>query len=110
MDNKANLNKTTEEQYRIYRQMINSFYEDEQINQEIQLNNIGSVKLESKLINDQYTNNLKVEFKIGNEHMYKIKSLPDFYTKMVNNEKFSYGKKLEFVHSKRVLKKDLNHY
>ena len=102
MDNKANLNKTTEEQYRIYRQMINSFYEDEQINQEIQLNNIGSVKLESKLINDQYTNNLKVEFKIGNEHMYKIKSLPDFYTKMVNNEKFSYGKKLEFVHSKRV--------
>ena len=102
MINNKNSNETTEEQYRIYRQMINSFYEEEQLKQEMNLNNIECLKIEPKLINDQYSNNLKVEFKIGNTHMYKIKSLPDFYVKMLNNEKASYGKKLEFVHSKKA--------
>lgn len=106
MSDNKNLNQTTEEQYRIYRQMINSFYEEEQKEQEIQLNNIGTVKIEPKLINDQYSNNLKVEFKIGNTHMYKIKSLPEFYTNMLNKEKFSYGKKLEFVHTRRAFEEE----
>ena len=31
--------------------------------------------------------------------MYKIKSIPQFYDRMQNGEKYKYGQKLEFIHS-----------
>ena len=49
---------------------------------------------------------LKLEFKIGNSRMYKLKDLPEFYTKVVNNDYFKYGEKLEFVHSRDNFDKD----
>lgn len=41
---------------------------------------------------------MKVEFKIGNKKMYKIKDLSEFYTRMMEKEFYKYGEKLQFIH------------
>lgn len=43
---------------------------------------------------------MKVEFKIGDKQLYKIKDLPDFYTKMISGEPYQYGSKLNLIHKK----------
>ena len=50
----------------------------------------------------KFTGDIKVEFKIGNKKMYKIKNLADFYTRMLNKENYKYGQKLEFIHTKEA--------
>ena len=45
---------------------------------------------------------MKVEFKIGNKRMYKIKNLTEFYIRMVNHQFYKYGERLEFVHTREV--------
>ncbi|MGN0482213.1 MAG: SNF2 helicase associated domain-containing protein [Lachnospiraceae bacterium] len=41
----------------------------------------------------------KLEFKIGMQHKYVIKNIPDFVNAIQNTEKVRYGKKLEFYHN-----------
>ena len=96
-ENKSQLIKNNEK-YRIYRQMINSFYSEEQkeINKKLPENE--KVRLESKLIYKEDIKSFRLEVKIGNKQMYKIKDLPTFYTRMINNETYKYGSKLEFAH------------
>ena len=96
-ENKSQLIKNNEK-YRIYRQMINSFYSEEQkeINKKLPENE--KVRLESKLIYKEDIKSFRLEVKIGNKQMYKIKDLPTFYTRMINNEIYKYGSKLEFAH------------
>ena len=43
---------------------------------------------------------MKLEFKIGEQQLYKIKSIPEFYEHMLKSENFKYGLKLEFIHDK----------
>ena len=78
--------------------MINSFYSEEQkeINKKLPENE--KVRLESKLIYKEDIKSFRLEVKIGNKQMYKIKDLPTFYTRMINNEIYKYGSKLEFAH------------
>ena len=87
------------EKYRIYRQMISEFYSEEQTEQQVKLSGTGTLKVEPRVIFDKFDKNIKVEFKIGNKQMYKIKSIPQFYDRMQNGEKYKYGQKLEFIHS-----------
>ncbi len=87
------------EKYRIYRQMISEFYSEEQTEQQVKLSGTGTLKVEPRVIFDKFEKNIKVEFKIGNKQMYKIKSIPQFYDRMQNGEKYKYGQKLEFIHS-----------
>ena len=92
--------------YRSFKQIVNEFYAEEM--QEIeeekeQESNIEKVKLEPKMIYDRYSNNMRVEFKIGNQRMYKLKNLTEFYDRMLNGEKYKYGNKLEFTHKKEIL-------
>ena len=96
-ENKSQLIKNNEK-YRIYRQMINSFYSEEQneINKKLPENE--KVRLEPKLIYKEDIKSFRLEVKIGNKQMYKIKDLPTFYTRMINNEIYKYGSKLEFAH------------
>ena len=75
----VNLNKMlrSDLKYRSFKQIVNEFYAEEM--QEIeeekeQESNIEKVRLEPKLIYDRYSNNLRVEFKIGNQRMYKLKN------------------------------------
>ncbi len=101
-----NKNNKADEKYRIYRQMISSFYEEEQNTEQIKLKAIGDVRLEAKVIYNYNSKNIKVEFKIGNKQMYKIKNIPDFYDRMQNNENYKYGLKLEFIHSREAFEKE----
>ncbi len=102
-ESKQILNKQLKNlKYKNFGNLVNSFYNEEimKINQdEINMQNLGSIKIEPKLEYDKFSNSLKLEFKIGNSRMYKIKDLPEFYTRFVNNEYYKYGDKLEFVHN-----------
>ena len=110
LDN-VNLNKMlrSDLKYRSFKQIVNEFYAEEM--QEIeeekeQESNIEKVKLEPKIFYDRYSNNLRVEFKIGNQRMYKLKNLTDFYDRMMNGEKYKYGNKLEFIHKKEMFEEN----
>lgn len=83
-----------------FRQLLGAFYKVsdntvEQISTDLALH---SIKIEPKIIYHQYSGGIKVEFKIGNKQMYKIKNLPEFYDRMLNKEEFKYGAKLDFKH------------
>ena len=105
--NVVNLNRTlrADSKYRSFKQIVNEFYTEEmqEIEQSNEQSEIGDkIKIEPKLIYDKYTNNLRIEFKIGNQRMYKLKDLTEFYDRMMTGEKYKYGNKLEFVHKKEM--------
>lgn len=88
--------------YRNFKQIVNTFYNEEieQIDQdeEVILKNKATIRLEPKIIYDKFSGDMKVEFKIGNKKMYKIKDLSEFYTRMMEKEFYKYGEKLQFIH------------
>ena len=90
--------------YKSFSNLINSFYNEElqeiKSNELIRLSEKDRIKIEAKIDYDKFSNGMKLEIKIGKGRMYKIKDLPEFYTRMVNNEYFKYGEKLEFVHTR----------
>ena len=90
--------------YKNFNNMINSFYNDElaEINSEQSnfLQGKDKIKIEVKLEYDKFSYGMKLEFKIGNTRMYKLKDLTEFYTRMTNNEYAKYGDKLEFIHNR----------
>ena len=86
------------EKYRIFRQMISSFYLDEQNDVKENLVYSEKVKIEPRLIYKDNLKTFRLEVRIGNKQMYKIKDLTEFYTRMQNAESYKYGAKLEFVH------------
>ena len=96
-------NSKNEIKYREFDRILNDFYNEQikEINSEdIQgLPEEEKIKIETKVLFEKMENNLKLEFKLGNKKMYKIKDLSDFYTRMINNEFYKYGQKLEFVHN-----------
>lgn len=105
--NDIDINKTLREgsKYRSFKQIVNEFYTEEM--QEIEKSNkeeseSEKIRIEPKIIYDKYTNNLRVEFKIGNQRMYKLKDLAEFYNRMLTREKYKYGNKLEIVHKKEI--------
>ena len=109
--NNVDLNKMlrTDSKYRSFKQIVNEFYAEEM--QEIEKEkeqepDSEKIKIEPKLIYDRYSNNLRVEFKIGNQRMYKLKDLDEFYDRMMSGEKYKYGNKLEFIHKKEMFEEN----
>ena len=97
--------KTGNEKFNSFKQMVNTFYKEEIegiSDEEDEIKQKGTIKIEPILYYEKFTGDIKVEFKIGNKKMYKIKNLSEFYTRMINKENFRYGKKLEFIHTKEV--------
>lgn len=94
---------------RAFKQIITIFYNEEieaiDANPTI-LKEKEKIQLEPKIIYDKLTNTMKIEFKIGNKKMYKIKDLSQFYTSMTNQELYKYGDKLQFVHTKEMFTED----
>ena len=88
--------------YKIFKQLINEFYQDSVKKDEKELGKSKNknIKIIPKLLIDKYNSNLKLEFKIGEQQLYKLKSIPEFYENMLNKSNFKYGLKLEFVHDK----------
>ena len=80
----------------IYNEEINEI--DSNIEQEIKTK--GNIKIEPKILYDKFSKNIKIEFKIGNKRMYKIKNLSEFYNRMMEKENYKYGDRLEFIHKK----------
>ena len=90
------------DKYRWFKQIVNTFYHEEIEGieeEENELKEQGTIKLEPEIFYDKFTGDMKVEFRIGNKKMYKIKSLSDFYIKMLDKKLYKYGQKLQFVHT-----------
>ena len=97
----------SEERFRIYRQMINTFYEQEQKDADAKVHETGSIEIVPKLLYNYNSKELRVEFKVGTkEKMYKIKDLVEFYNNMVQHNKAKYGMKLSFIHTKGAFSED----
>lgn len=97
------------ENYKIFNQLIKEFYyldEDEKENDNTQKEISGNIHIEPKLISSKFYNSLKLEIKIGEKQMYRVKSLPEFYDRFMEREKYKYGAKLEFVHTKEKFAKE----
>lgn len=92
--------------YNRFNQIVKTLYNEEleeiDANIDIELKYKGTIKIEPQLIYDRFTKEMKVEFKIGNKRMYKLKNLAEFYIRMINKEFYRYGDKLEFVHTKEI--------
>ena len=86
--------------YNGFNQIVKTLYNEEleaiDANLDLELKNKGNVKIEPKLIYDKFTKEMKIEFKIGNKRMYKLKNLSEFYTMMMNKEFYKYGDKLDW--------------
>ena len=103
-----NVNKKSSKDYKLFQQLVNEFYYDHSQNSENNITNSKNknIKILPKLIIDKYNSNLKLEFKIGEQQLYKLKSLPEFYEHMLNCENYKYGLKLEFVHDRKFFDDD----
>ncbi|MBR2241371.1 MAG: DEAD/DEAH box helicase [Clostridia bacterium] len=89
--------------YKLFKQLVNEFYNDGAVEEEKELGNSKNknIKIIPKLLIDKNNSNLKLEFKIGEQQLYKLKSIPEFYENMLNGQSFKYGLKLEFVHNEK---------
>ena len=96
--------------YNRFNEIVKTLYNEElneiDTNIDIELKNEGTIKIEPQIIYDKFTKEMKVEFKIGNKRMYKLKNLAEFYLRMINKEFYRYGDKLEFIHTKEMFDKN----
>ncbi len=106
--NKKELENIQNKEYsRVFRQMLNTFFIDENVERNCSDSNSlnASIKLVPEIIYDQYTKKLKIEFKIGKKELFKLKNLVEFYDKMLNEEKYKYNDSFEFVHKRENFEK-----
>lgn len=99
----------TKMDHRGFKQMITAFYnsEVETIDEEEEvIKERKNIKIVPSIIFDSYYKEMKVEFKVGIDKFYKIKSLSEFYTSMLNKENVKYGNKLEFIHTRENFVKE----
>ena len=93
-------------EYSNFNQIINNFYKEEveNISKEAYTgdNPVKKINLVPKLFLDNYSDELKIEFKIGAKRLYKIKDLTEFYDNVSNKKYHKYGDKLAFVHEKEA--------
>lgn len=98
--------KNTSNYYRNFKQIVSTFYNEEveeiEQDEETVLKNKGTINLEPHIIYDKFSGDMKVEFKIGDKKLYKIKNLAEFYTRMAEKEFYQYGEKLQFIHTKEM--------
>ncbi len=90
------------ETYKVFNQAIKEFYhlDEEQKDVNTIANAEGNIHIEPKIIINRLNNTLKLEIKIGQKQFYKVKSLPEFFDRFLNKEKYKYGAKLDFVHER----------
>ena len=96
-------------EYKNFKNIVNIFYNEElegigESAEEIK--NSGTIKIEPKVFYDKFSGDMRVEFKIGDKKMYKIKNLAQFYTLMMNKEFYRYGEKLKFIHTEEAFTED----
>ena len=88
------------ENHRVFKQLLNDFVKVESEHSNSQkVEYAQEVKIIPKIFYNEFTKQLKVEFRIGDKQCYKLKDLPGFYERMLNQEVFQYGSKLNLLHS-----------
>jgi SNF2 family DNA or RNA helicase len=105
IQNKQLKNKINKAKYRSFHQIVNELYNEdieERFEHKLQASKSEKIRLEPKLIFDRYTKQLKLEIKIGNKKMYKLKNLSEFYDNMFYGRNYKYGAQLEFMHIKQA--------
>lgn len=98
--NLVNSKNKIQEQNHNFKQLINVFLEESENNK--QENHLHNVKLIPIIVMDRFQSKLKMEIKIGETQMYKLKSFPEFFENMLNESEHKYGNKLEFVHTREA--------
>lgn len=91
------------EQKRIFKQCMQEFYSQSQEEQQATMQE-GKIKIEPKLLYEENENKIKIEFSIGETQLYKIKSITEFYDRMLKKETYRYGTKLEFLHEEKAFR------
>lgn len=109
--NSSNFTKTkTKEKYTDFKDLLNTFYEEIEHSLNIEHTEVVpdafNIQIVPKIRYDKFDNECKVEFKIGNKQLYKLKDLPEFYNRMLKQEHYKYGAKLEFTHTPNVFFKE----
>ena len=94
------------ENHRVFKQLLNNFMQSEQSSKIEEENISKNIKIVPKFFYDNFKKQLKVEFRIGEKQLYKLKNLPEFYEKMLNNEVYQYGAKLNFIHTTESFEKE----
>ena len=92
-------------EYKNFKNIVNIFYNEEidGISDELEeIKYSGTIKIEPKVYFDKFSGDMRVEFKIGDKKMYKIKNLAQFYTLMMDKEFYRYGEKLKFIHTQEA--------
>ena len=99
-----------EAKYKSFRQIVTNFYNEEiesiEVDEDNTIKNKGTIIIEPKIIYDRFSNDIKMEFKIGNKRLYKLKDLSEFYDRMINKKFYRYGSNLEFIHTKEMFKEE----
>lgn len=88
-------------QNKSFNKIVNILYNEEIENingEELEGTKKGTITIEPKILYDKFSGNMKMEFKIGKNKMYKIKNLAEFYSKMMNKENYKYKEGLQFTH------------
>ena len=97
------------ENHRVFKQLLNTFAKLPKSETKIEENKeeyAQNVQIVPKIFYNEFTKQLKVEFKIGDKQLYKIKNLPEFYERMLNKEIYKYGNKLNLLHQEESFSKD----
>ena len=96
--------------YNSFSQIVKTLYNEEldsiDSNLNVEFKNNDNIKIEPRIIYDKFSKEMKIDFKIGNKRMYKLKNLAEFYKLMINGEVYKYGEKLKFVHKKEMFDED----
>ena len=100
--------RVNKEDYKEYNQLLKTFYttivEDEESEEkpveDKKKIRKGTIHIEPKIIYSRLNNKLKLEVKIGEKQLYKIKSFPEFFDRFINREVYKYGSSLEFLHER----------
>ncbi len=90
------------ENHRVFKQLLGTFMnaEQETLNsQNIKEEYSQNTKIIPKIFYNEFTKQVKVEFKIGDKQLYKLKNLPEFYERMLNRQVYQYGSKLNLIHT-----------
>ncbi len=98
-------------QYKAFNQIIRSFYNDlkekEEKTKKVNKESSNLISIKSKIIYNTVEKEMSIEFKLYDGKSYaKIKNLIEFYDNFLDGGTFKYGQKIEFKHSKDMIKPD----
>lgn len=98
LENQEQIRK--KENHRVFKQLLNTFIEEKDNTKKEPVEYAKNIKILPKIYYDDFNKRMKIEFRMGDKQFYKIKNLPDFYTKMLHQEPYQYGTKLSLVHTR----------